>query len=200
MAIVDEIVQGTVAYTAPNASEMLNVFWWKIQTAGATDQEVLDTIDTWVSTQWGPDWDGLAATDFDLINLEVKVINPDGTVNRTLGNAVQTIAGTISNDMCAPAVSCYIQADTIMAGVKGRKYVPGMSEIFLTDGLIESAVLTIMLLLLDEYVLPITLPGGGSLTPGVLRRAVSLFEFFISAGGVVDVPAYQRRRKPNVGS
>jgi len=200
MAIVGEIIQGTVKYTAPNTSDVLNVFWWKIETAGASDTEVLDAIDDWVSLEWGTDWDGFASSDFSLINVGVKVINPDGTVNRDLGNAVQNIPGTSIADMSPSAVAGYIQADTIRAKVKGRKYVPGVNETAVVNGLFEGSWLALLLLLLDEYLLPITLPGGGTLKPGVLRRVAAAFEFFISAGGVVDVPAYQRRRKPNVGS
>jgi hypothetical protein len=93
-----------------------------------------------------------------------------------------------------------MQADTAFPRTKGRKYVPGIPEGQVVDGLIIAGQLVNLALLLAEYVGVIPAGVTAVLTPGVISRVTETFRPFLAAGSITDIPAYQRRRKPNVGA
>jgi len=57
-----------------------------------------------------------------------------------------------------------------------------------------------MALLLLEYLGDVPTAGTGVLIAGLASKTLNQFVPFLSAGLIEDTPAYQRRRKPNVGS
>lgn len=200
MATIGEVIQGVVEYSGPNASQVMNVFYWQLGTADESDADVLTAVGNWANGSWGAAWDDLAATDWTLTNVEAKVMNLDGTVKRDLGNVIVNRAGTDAGDTSAVGVCGYLQANTVLPKTRGRKFVPGLPDTSIVDSLLTAAALADLVLLLDEYLDVFAVGGGGFITPGVIRRVAEAWEAFNDSGGVVDVPAYQRRRKPNVGS
>lgn len=200
MAVADEIFRAAVHYTILNSSDVLNVFWWLYTGAGDPDADVLDEIEDFLESSWGVDWAANSSTDANMNFVDVDVINLDGTVLRNIGTALLDVDGTTGTDAEPGVVSQLITADTVLPKVRGRKFVPGIDDTLLVDGLLTSAALTNLVLMALDYTDPLTAGLVGVLTPGVLRKAAMLWEEFIGTATVSDVPAYQRRRKPNVGS
>ncbi len=200
MAVAGDIFRAAVHYTILNSSDVLNVFWWIYGGPGDTDAQVLDQIDDFLTNVWGADWDANSATDAMIDFADVDVINLDGTVNRNVGTALIGVPGSTGVDSEPGPVSQLITAETVLPKVRGRKFVPGIDDTLIVDGLLTAAALTNLVLMVLDYILVLSSLLSGNLTPGVLRKTAMLWEDFSGTGIVSDIPACQRRRKPNVGS
>lgn len=198
--IAGENLRVVAKYTAPNSSEILNVFYYAYSGAGDTDAAVLAECDTFFTDNWGLRWKNFASNDYRFTEIELDVLADDGTVTRNVGSAAIGLDGTLSVDMVPTGASALLTADTIFPKQRGRKFVPGLNENGVLDSLITPTSLALLVLLTVEYIAAITGTLNGQLTPGVLSRTLVDFVAFGSSGAVTDVPAYQRRRKPNVGS
>jgi len=201
MADNGEILRLVVEYGIPAASAVMNVFQWLIEDGATDDERTLDDMEDWTTNVWHPDWEGLAATVAEIIGIAVDVLNTDGTVARNIGTRTLALNGTVVSETGAPAVSAYIKADTALPKTRGSKYIPGLSEGDVNGGFLSVAVLGDVALLLLDYVTPYTgVSASTSYLPGVLSRTIDTFVEFSGSGSFTDVPAYQRRRKTNVGS
>lgn len=179
---------------------MQNVFIWEVQEEAVSDAVVEDGIDTWVDDNWVAVWELLADNTVQLFLNEMDVLNLDGTVNRNLATELHVDNGSQESEAMPAADSYFIQAATDRAKSLGRKYVPGMAENQVADGKVSPGALATLVLLGVEYVLGIDVGATGLLAAGVLSRVTAQFQEFTSALLVTDIPAYQRRRKPFVGS
>ena len=195
-----ETLRVVAKYSAPNSSEILNVFHYAYSGAGDTDEDVLDECVTFFTDNWGAKWADFASNDLDFDEIELDVISDQGLVVRNVGSAPIGVPGGYVQDMCPTGVAALITADTIFPKQRGRKFVPGLSEIYVADSLMETAAIVKLALLVIEYLATIDGLLNGELTPGILSKTLENFVAFQSSGAVTDVPAYQRRRKPNVGS
>lgn len=195
-----ELVRTAISYSHPNGSVAQNVFVHRLISSDVTDQAVVDALDAFITDDWGPDWQPLANTACQLIQGDMDILFLDGKVDRNIGQEIYTISGTNTGDADNPADSAYMQATTIFAKVLGKKYVPFIDDSITIDGLIIPTQLANLVLLFAQYVTNLAPAGGGTLEPGVLSRVAMLFRAFNGGGSVTDIPAYQRRRKPNVGS
>ena len=187
-------------YSAPNSSQILNVFFYEYTGAGDTDADVLSACDTFFTDEWGPDWQALAGDDFTFDEIELDVLNSTGTVKRNIGSALIGLQGDFITDMTPIGACILLSADTAKPKQRGRKYIAGLESNGIVNGLLTAARLVTAALLTAEYLDTITGILAGELTPGVLSRTLQAFEPFVASGTITDVPAYQRRRKPNVGS
>lgn len=200
MTEIGEIIRTAVRYTAPGASEMLNIFHHVVADAATTDALVLEAIELWINADWGPDWADQAADQAELTDIQVDVVNNDGTVARSVGVALIGLAGTQGSSVLPAAASAYILLKTILPKIRGIKYIPAWSEDAQNDGEWDALALVNMAQLLLHYAAPIPVTGGASLTSGVLSTSLTAFQPFIGTGQIESLPAYQRRRKRGVGS
>lgn len=84
--------------------------------------------------------------------------------------------------------------------VQGKKYLPGMVESDLTDGLYSGALLVNLLAFAADWYLPFAGgTSGATWTPGVWSVVLSAFLAGVDHVAASAIPAYQRRRKRNVG-
>lgn len=196
----DENLRVVCRYSAPNSSEMLCVHMYQYTGAGDTDADVLTAVTSFFTDEWGPDWQDMASDDLSFDEIELDVLKDNGEVKRNIGSAAIGLAGTNLSDMSPSGVAALLTADTDLPKQRGRKYVPGLYEAGIVDGLITAAEIAKLVLLVLEYLDDITGILAGVLKPGVLSRTLGDFKNFVSSGAVTDVPSYQRRRKPNVGS
>lgn len=198
--IAGETLRVVAKYSAPNSSEILNVFHYQYGGAGDTDEDVLAECVTFFTDNWGAAWAAFASTDLDFDEIELDIISDQGLVVRNVGSAPIGVPGLYVNDMCPTGVSALITADTIFPKQRGRKFVAGLNEFWVVDSLMAAGAIVKLVLLVVEYLDVIEGLLNGTLTPGVLSKTLENFVAFQSSGAVTDVPAYQRRRKPNVGS
>lgn len=200
MGTQGEIIRGVLSYTHPAGSICQNVFTWELQDEDASDPEILAALEDWVDVEWDPIWSQTADSDVLLYLLEVDVLNADGTVLRNIGEEVLADVGLIAGEVMPAAVSGFFQGGTERAKSYIRKYTPGISETLSDEGILTAPTLGNLLVLLIVTVTDIDVGIAGLLVPGVLSRVTETFLEATGGGYATDVPAYQRRRKPGVGS
>lgn len=200
MAEIGEIIRAVISYGLATGSTAQNVFYWEVQGDSDTDANLLQFLTDWAEDDWGVLWDNNAENSADMFLIEVDVLNGDGTVKRNIGENSISVVGLDTAGQTAAGVAGYIQATTERAKSLGKKYVPGYGEGSVTDGAFISSVLTNLAAMLVLWLLDIPMTGAAVLAPGVLSRVTDTFQEFTGGGYVTDVPAYQRRRKPGVGS
>ena len=200
MADIGDTVRGVVRYVTPGASEQLNIFYWTITEVAIGNPALLDLIEEWVELTWAPAWQPIASGDSEIFDVAVDTLNLDGTVKQNIGSALINIDGSGPAAVTSAAVSGYLLAPTNEPRSRGSKYVPGIDEVAIVQGLFSSAALADLAVLAALYITNIVAPVGSVLLPGVLSIGVQLFREFLDEASTTDVPAYQRRRKPGVGS
>ncbi|MCK5318404.1 MAG: hypothetical protein KAJ55_10830 [Anaerolineales bacterium] len=200
MAAIGEIIRCVLSYSHPAGSIMQNVFTWEVQDEAVSDIQILDAIDVWIDDEWVVFWEAFANDDVLLFLNEVDVLNGDGTVLRNIGEELQAHYGVNASEVLPAANSGFIQAVTERAKSLGRKYVPGAPETAVLDGYFTAANLGYLVGMAAAWVTGIDVGTTGLLAPGVLSVVTELFLEFTGSTYATDVPAYQRRRKPNVGS
>jgi hypothetical protein len=84
--------------------------------------------------------------------------------------------------------------------VQGKKYIPGTVEGNITDGLLDGAWLGAALAFAADWYLPFAGgTTGATWTPGIWSVAQTAFKEGVDHIAASAIPAYQRRRKNNVG-
>ena len=200
MATQDEIIRLDVKYNDVAGGEALNVFFFRVLVAILSDPEVLQALVDWITNDWATTWDSLAGTSSELTSVEVSVVNPDGTTNRTIGSQNINHAGSVAGASTPGGVAGYLQANTAIPKTRGRKFVPFLADNSVTAGYLASGALGPMAALLTDYLTNVPYNTVDVLGPGVLSRTLLQFVPFNNSGTYTDVPAYQRRRKPGVGT
>lgn len=197
---IGEIVRVVISYGAPGASIAQNVFYYENSVTSADEQTTLANVNSHFASNWLDRWSDNADASASAFLLEMDIVNGDGTVDRNIGDADPQISGGITGDILPAAVSGYMQANTERSNSLGRKFVPFLTETAQTDGFWESTVVTALADMLVDWLTPIVVDTTATLIPGVVSRVTQLFLEFLGSGYSTNVPAYQRRRKPTVGS
>ncbi len=200
MTEIGEIIRATVRYSAPGASEMLNVFHYILADATSTDSEVLTAIDNFITNDWAPTWADSAAALAQCDDVQVDVVDVNGFIIRAIGAALIGVAGAPGQSVLPAANAAYILLKTIKPKIRGIKYIPGWSEDSVTDGTFNANALADMALLLLDYGEILSVNASSNLIPGVVAKSLAEFVPFLDSGIIETIPAYQRRRKQGVGS
>lgn len=199
MAANGEIFRTVIKYETASASQGQTVHHHQLSGAGFSDQDVLDALEDWADNDWGAAWALLGGNDVELTEIEVDVVNPDGTVNRNIGSVSINKSGASLTSTSAAAVAGFMEADTGFAKRRGRKYAPFIGDNKVSSGVLSSVALNELTALFAEWVADIIVLVTGTLIAGILSRVDDTFYAFNGAGTTTNVPAYQRRRKPGVG-
>lgn len=84
--------------------------------------------------------------------------------------------------------------------VQGKKYIPGICEGDNEDGLLGGALLIALLAFAADWYTPfVGAASGATFTPGIWSVLGSVFRLGVDHIAANAIPAYQRRRKRNVG-
>jgi hypothetical protein len=106
-------------------------------------------------------------------------------------------AGT---DQLPRAVSALVQLWTEDPDVQGKKYLPGNTEANAENGLWVAGMITSLLGFGADWLTPFVGAGAGATyTPGVWSVVQQAFLAAVDHFSTSTIPAYQRRRKNNVG-
>jgi len=107
---------------------------------------------------------------------------------------------SITSDYCARGVAALVRMWTTDPDVQGKKYLPGFVEAAMTDSLWVAGTLTIMLAFGADWYTPfVGSATGATFTPGIWSVANTAFFAAVDHIAANAIPAYQRRRKRNVG-
>lgn len=199
MADVGEIIRATAFYTRPFASQIQNVFHWQLVDGAADDSDIVDELEDWFTNDWGAAWAQMASGQITLTEVNIQVVATDGEVLRNLGEPQIGVTGVHAETTLAAATSAYILGNTDVPQIRGSKYIPGMSELEINNGAWTNPALVELGLILIEYLTDVNIGVGGRLLAGVLSKKIVDFQSFNNSGAIEQIPAYQRRRKPQVG-
>lgn len=197
MADVNDIIKLVVGYSQPNASAILNVFYWLVTNAADDGDVLIDMVD-WVETIWGADWDDEAPDSCSIVSVGVDIVSALGTVVKNLGNEVVAIAGLQSDEPLPPSNALSIFADTALPKTRGRKFVPCIADGSITSGVVNATGLAWLATLLADYVSDYS--ATGDYQPGVLSVPGEAFVPFVTAGGFDTIVDMQSRRRADRGN
>lgn len=117
-----------------------------------------------------------------------------------VGSQAWTFNPTQSNEFLPKAVAAQINMGTTDPDVQGKKYIPGYTEAESADGLWGSgALVNLLAFAIDWYTGFTGGTSGATWTPGVWSVVAEAFLAAIDSATIPAIPAYQRRRKRNVG-
>lgn len=197
---IGELVRVVLEFTAPGASNAQNVFIYKLEDQDVDEGDLISDVGTYFSGHYLADWQDLAAEAAQAINIYFDVLNNDGTVNRNIGQTALAVDGGEAFQVNSAAVSAFAYVPTTRIKSLLKKFVPFLAESVITDGTLTAGALATMVLLLLDLSDQIAISGGGNLQPGIRSTTDDTFYPTIGGGYITDIPAYQRRRKQNVGS
>ena len=197
---VNDVIRMVISYAAPEASVAMNVFYFICKVASIDDEDGFTDLEDHLVATWLSAWDNVAADSAEAFLIEGDVMNLDGTVDRQLASVGITKPGLSAGSVLPAGVSAFIQADSEDNKAKGRKYIPFFTELDIIDGDFNAALLVLLAQMFVDYVTTVDATGTTEFVPGVLSRPHETFYDFNGNGYIVSTPAYQRRRKPNVGS
>lgn len=194
-----EFLKVTFAYSQPNASTPNTVHFFRV-TGYADDTALATAVNAWFNTVYYTAWSNLANTSATIVSYNAQIVDVTGLVLRNIANVTSGGGGTITGEVTSAAISGAIFAATVRPQSRGRKYVPGMAETLVQDGAFNASGVAKLSAYLIMYLATYNAANGTVMVPGILSTAVAAFLDFNASGGYSDIPSYQRRRKPFVGS
>lgn len=201
MASVGDIIKTTLFHSVPNSGEALLVFHHVVETADMFNNNLKAAVIDWVENDWGPDWADLGALVAEINRVLIQKVNTAGEILLEIADETVDVPGNVATPCDAAGVAGFMHASTAQPKVRGRKFIPGIADEKLSNGKLTATALAELAILATHYIEDIPEPvGGGQLGPGVRSNSLSAFVPFSGSVVITDIPAYQRRRKPGVGS
>lgn len=197
---IGDICRLVLSYYHPAGSIGQNVFFYEVQDDTPDEQDVMDDMKTFFLASWITNWASLSDNQCYCFLMEWDIVNGLGEVVNNLGDEIIASFGSGTGEVSPPGVAAYLQSETERAGSLAKKYVPFIAEGMITDGHLTTGALVHVANLLLNLGSPITVGITATMVPGILSRVTQSFQEITGTTYATNVPAYQRRRKPNVGS
>lgn len=110
------------------------------------------------------------------------------------------LVGTNGGEALPSGVAALMGCMTSGARTLGKKYIPGMSELVCSAGVWGATVLGHMATAAVQWTSPFaSVDSGSTWYPGAFSLILGGLKAFNTRIWIPDIPAYQRRRKENVG-
>lgn len=163
------------------------------------DADVLDDAEDWLDDMY-TNIVGNMSDELDGNELIVYKFDVSGQDWDEVGSQAWSIAPTQPSDQLPRGVAGLVRMWTEDPDVQGKKYIPGLCEIAVEDGLIVAGTIVNLLAFAADWLIPfVGAASGATFTPGVWSVAQIAFKEAIDHVATSTIPAYQRRRKRNVG-
>ena len=180
---------------------MQNVFSAVVTGAGGPwdDQDIVEDATDWMDTVFAT-MGSLISDEVDGSEVVTYVYDPIDDDYDEVGSEAWTFNPIETTDQLPRAVALLINCKTSDPDVSGKKYIGGMCEDNAVDGLFDATAIAAAANWAAEWVTPfVGAVSGADWAPGVWSPTET--NFFLMTGTVVipTIPAYQRRRKNNVG-
>lgn len=163
------------------------------------DQDIADDAEAWCDNMYANltamcsdelDGDQVFVYKYDAVGDDWDEVTSNAFTWNPSNTAEQLPRGT------APLVRLW----TVDPDVQGKKYLPGVTEGDLQDGLYDASVIANCLAFGADWWQPFTGgTSGGTWTPGIWSVAQTAFKAGVEHVAASAIPAYQRRRKRTVG-
>lgn len=192
-------IVASLLWTDGNVNQ--NVFNCKMSGAGAPwdNDDILDDAEDWLDDMYA----NLVTHMVHEINGNEVIIYKYDTVHDDwdeVGSQAWLFDPTGQGEELPRGVAALVRLWTYDADVQGKKYIGGLSETDLTEGLFASGLITNLLAFAADWYLPfVGAASGGTFTPGVWSVVGTVFRQALDHFATSTIPAYQRRRKRTVG-
>lgn len=193
-------VVATLVYPADGGINQ-NVFAVEIVGAGGPfdDQDVLDDMEDWLDNMYA-NLTTFLTDNIQGASVTVYVFDTVGLDFDEVGLNAWGFAPTQALEYLPRAVSALVLGRTTDPDKLGKKYIPGISEAHNSDGLFIATLVVAMLAYAADWVTPfVGAASGASFQPGVWSPTDLAIYHLIDTIVANLIPAYQRRRKRNVG-
>jgi hypothetical protein len=204
-----DVLRVSVRAKSNSSKDVVNVYHYgQTGVCTATNEELLGFIEAHLGTAYAniEEWQAAAAVPYDVKVDRIEYSGGKIVIAENIGVIPWTTEynPTGSGDAYAPAVSVLLILRTLVGKVFGRKFIGMLTESALTYIALQAGgVASSFADLIAGLLSSITDGGTGlDLTPGVLSTSAAHYGEFLpfTSGEVASEPAYQRRRKVNVGS
>lgn len=202
MSVADGDILRIVAsllWTDGNVNQ--NVYNCKMSGAGAPwdDDDIIDDAEDWLDNMYA---NLVSHMVHEIDGNEVIVYKYDVAHDDwdEVGSQSWTFNPTATFDELPRGVAALVRLWTYDADVQGKKYIGGLTENDLGEGLFLSGLITNLLAFAADWYLPfVGAASGGTFTPGVWSVVGTVFRQALDHFATSTIPAYQRRRKRTVG-
>lgn len=202
MSITDGTILRVVAsllWTDGNVNQ--NVFNC-VPTGGGSpwdEQDILDDMEDWCDNMYA-NMVNVMSDEIDGNEVIVYEYDPVGDDWDEVGSNAWGFDPTAISSQLPRGVAGLVRLWTSDADVQGKKYIPALVEDQLLDGLYTAALITQLLAFGADWYAPfVGATSGASFTPGIWSVAGTVFKAAVDHIATSTIPAYQRRRKRNVG-
>lgn len=202
MALADGTILRIVAsflWTDGNVNQ--NVFNCILSGAGAPwdELDVVDDAEDWLDDMYA-NLVTFMSDQIDGNEVLVYKYDPVGDDWDEVGSQSWSFNPTAAGDQLPRGVAGLTRLWTVDPDVQGKKYLPAMNEGVVTDGLYSAATLVAFLAFAADWYLPFAgAASGATFTPGIWSVVGTVFKAAVDHIAANAIPAYQRRRKRNVG-
>lgn len=202
MSIVDGDILKIVAsmlWTDGNVNQ--NVYNAEVSGGGGpyADSDIVDDAEAWLDNLYA-NVTTYCSDEIDGNEVLVYKYDAVGDDWDEVGSQSWTWNPTAATEQLPRGVAALLRLWTDDPDVQGKKYIPGLTEGHLTDGLFVSGLIANLLAMAADWYLPFTGgTSGATWTPGVWSVVGKVIEAAVDHFATSTIPAYQRRRKRNVG-
>lgn len=164
-----------------------------------TDGDIVDDAGDWMDQIYA-NMAARCSDEIDGSQVQVYVYDAIDDDWDEVGSAGWTFNPTTAGDQLPRGVAGLVVAKTTDPDVSGKKYIPALTEDSIIDGLYSSGYLTAAVAFAIDWLTGFTgATSGASWVPGIWSPTETNFFAATLAYLVSAIPAYQRRRKNNVG-
>lgn len=193
-------LKAVVAVNMPDSVQALNIFYAAaVFQDEQTEQDVIDEIEVWVEDMYGE----IAHDISEECSLGLITVYKHNAITNqwdNIGSAQPTVAFDELSEMLPHGVAALVRQYTTDPRTIGRKYIPGFGESQNEDGALSAAAIQTLGLFAAQWDNTREISGGNTLVPGVWKDQLKTIRQMSGSSVVLADFAYQRRRRPGVGS
>lgn len=193
-------VVSTIAWLDGNI--MQNVFNATVSGGGGPwdDADIVDDALAWINNMFS-NIVGSMSDECDGAQIQVYVRDPIGDDWDEVGQNAWVFNPTSSADQIPRGAAGLLTCQTDDPDVQGKKYLGGIVEDGITDGLFTGPLLIAMLAMAADWVLEFAgTESAATWTPGIWSPTSGVIFDCKDSVTASGIPAYQRRRKRGVGA
>jgi len=179
--------------------DVINVYHHQLVTGGPlSPEEVLEDVAEFYDVLYGH-IDQVLVDSLTFEDISAYIIDPATACGLTTWPTL-TAGGIDSSDVVATGVCALVGFGTAALRGQGRKYLAGMVESQVVDGLItDGTFISAVVLYIAQALSDWNSGNGGTYLNGIYREKTLTFYPYLE-GWLNAIPGYQRRRKQGVGS
>lgn len=187
-------------FTMPDSVEAINVFYFETDfTTPQAESTVISQLEDWIEDLYGTLTTAITS-DTTLGTFTLYEWDTLNTQWDSVGEGSPSVSFAATGNMLPHGVAALVRAYSENSRSIGRKYIPGMSDQTQVDGDWTAATLTALAAFGNMWDNTPSWGTAESLIPSVWSRFYMDMRHLSGVEVILAQPAYQRRRRPGVGS